>query len=61
MSDERVTESFELYADQIDWLKRMVEAYDLSDASKALRCLINHAREDADPAEVFETIRCSHC
>lgn len=58
----KTAESFEVESDHIDFLKEMVEEYDLDDVSKALRILIDYAMSDeADPAEIFEQVRCERC
>ena len=55
--------SFEIEGDQKEWLEKMVSAYDIADASKALRILLDYAIEDADEGEVFapQNGRCRHC
>ncbi len=55
--------SFELEKEKYDFLQQMVDKYDLPDVGKAVRCLINYARE-SDPdilEEIFEDIRCLDC
>ena len=61
MSDERTKQSFDIYGDQLEWLKKMVADHGLPDEGKALRCLINYAIEDGNLEEIFDTIRCRHC
>lgn len=61
MSDEMTKQSFDIYGDQLEWLKKMVADHDLPDEGKALRCLINYARDDGDLEDIFKTIRCHHC
>lgn len=50
-----------LYEDQQAWLEAMAVKYDLPDASKALRVLVDFAVEDGDLDTIFETVRCRHC
>lgn len=47
---------------QYDFLTEMVKKYNLSDESKALRCLINFATEEESQRDaIFSQIRCLHC
>ena len=40
----------------------MVEAYGLPDAGRAIRCLIDYARDNPDKREaIFTEIRCLDC
>ncbi len=54
--------SVELKESQHQWLEAKAKKYDLPDASKALRCLINYAidNEDSEP-DIFDEIRCLDC
>lgn len=61
MAKSKVTESFSIESDQLAWLQEMARAYDLPDASKALRVLLDYAGEEGDPDTIFGTIRCRHC
>jgi hypothetical protein len=52
----------ELETAKIQFLEEMVAKYGLPDAGKAIRCLINYARENADKqADIFEEVRCLDC
>ncbi|MEX2131755.1 MAG: hypothetical protein WD772_09725 [Pseudohongiellaceae bacterium] len=53
--------SFELNPDHVEWLKKMQEAYGLDDADKALRIVLDYAKEEVDADAVFGEIRCNHC
>lgn len=54
--------SVELSETQAQYLQAMVQKYDLEDEGKAIRCLINFAREEtAQEANIFEEIRCFDC
>ncbi len=59
--DGKIDKSFELYEDQLAFLKEMTKKYDLPDESKALRCLLNFATQDGETDEIFDEIRCLHC
>ncbi len=59
---ENIEYTLELKEDQYQYLTEMVDKYSLDDESKALRCLINFAIEEADHEEsIFDEIRCRHC
>ena len=52
----------ELEAEKVEFLEEMVRQHGLSDVGKAVRCLINYAREHTDThAEIFDEIRCVDC
>ena len=52
----------ELKAEQYEFLQQMATRYNLPDASKALRCLINFAMtEKQHEEEIFKTVRCLYC
>ena len=54
--------SVELSDAQAGYLAEMVRKYDLPDAGKAIRCLINYARETTEKEEsIFSDIRCFDC
>ncbi len=61
MNKNKVAVTFEIEADQRDWLEQKAEAYNLSDAAKALRVLLDFAMVDGDDKAIFETIRCTRC
>lgn len=55
-------QTIELASEQVKLLEDMAAKYDLPDIGKAVRCLVNYAREHADKAdEIFGEIRCSDC
>ena len=61
MKDSR-TCPVELESEKIVFLEQMVAAHGLSDIGKAIRCLINYARENPDrQEEIFAEIRCLDC
>jgi hypothetical protein len=52
----------DLEADKIKFLQDVATARGLPDAAKAIRCLINYARENPDKhAEIFDEVRCIDC
>ena len=52
----------ELETDKMRFLQEMVEKYGLADAGKAIRCLVNYARENPDKhRDIFEEMRCLDC
>jgi hypothetical protein len=52
----------ELDAAMVEYLERVVQSYSLSDMSKAVRCLVNFAREQPDKNdEIFAEVRCLDC
>ncbi|HSR49251.1 MAG TPA: hypothetical protein VLV83_00400 [Acidobacteriota bacterium] len=59
---ENIEYTLELKEDQYEWLEEMAEEHGLPDESKALRCLIDFAREESDlESDIFDEIRCLHC
>ena len=57
----KISASLEIEQVQQDWLKAMAKKYELSDPSKALRIVLEHARTAGDEKVLFETIRCLGC
>lgn len=54
--------SVDLESDKIKFLQDVATARGLADAGKAIRCLINYARENPDKhAEIFDEVRCIDC
>ena len=52
----------ELETVKMQFLEEMVAKYGLTDAGKAVRCLVNYARENPDKhADIFEEVRCLDC
>jgi hypothetical protein len=53
------------YANQIfrvEFLQAMAKSYQLPDIGKAVRCLIDYARENPDKqAEIFGEVHCQDC
>jgi hypothetical protein len=47
---------------KVEFLQAMVAAHGLPDLGKAVRCLINYARENPDKqADIFAESRCLDC
>ena len=52
----------ELETDKLAFLQQMADAYGLPDIGKAVRCLVNYARENPDKHEaIFGDVRCLDC
>jgi hypothetical protein len=46
----------------VQYLDEVTKAYQLEDAAKAIRCLVNYARENPDKRdEIFGEMRCLDC
>ena len=59
---DAVSQAVELGTDKIDFLKEMVEAYSLPDTAKAIRCLIDYARDNPGKRDaIFTDVRCLDC
>ena len=61
MAGTKITASFEIEPDMLEMLGTIVDEYQLPDASKALRCLLDYAATDGDWAEIFGVVRCRRC
>ena len=54
--------AFDLESGKIEFLERMAKEHGLPDIGKAIRCLINYARENPDRhADIFNDMRCLDC
>jgi hypothetical protein len=52
----------ELESEKVAFLKQMADAYGLPDIGKAVRCLVNYARENPEKQEaIFAEVRCLDC
>ena len=62
MPKDKATYSIELEKDMMWFLEQMTTEYSLPDVSKAMRCLVNYAR-DVETArdDIFAEIRCNTC
>jgi hypothetical protein len=46
----------------VEYLEGVAKQYALPDVGKAVRCLINYARENPDKGnEIFDEVRCAGC
>ena len=62
MSKDGTSYPIELEAGKVAFLEQMAAAHRLPDIGKAIRCLINYAREHPERhAEIFEELRCLDC
>jgi len=61
MAGAKISVEFEINPDAFEMLTRITERYNLQDASKALRCLLDYAATDGDWDEIFKTVRCRRC
>lgn len=61
MAGDKTAHSFELVDDQAAFLAEMAQAYDLPDAGKALRALIDYAMGEGDRDVIFSEVRCLRC
>lgn len=52
---------FEIYGDSWAMLQEITRRYELSDPSKALRCLLDYAATDGDWDKIFKQVRCRRC
>jgi hypothetical protein len=52
----------DLESEKVRFLEQIVSSHGLADVGKAVRCLINYARENPDKhEEIFGEIRCLEC
>jgi hypothetical protein len=62
MPKDKAVYSFELEKTMMVFLEEMTAKYDLPDVSKAVRCLINYARDIEEARDdIFAEIRCLSC
>jgi hypothetical protein len=54
--------SIELETEKVQFLEEMAAKYGLPDFGKAVRCLVNYARENPEKLdEIFGEVRCVDC
>ncbi len=54
--------TIELESEKVKFLQEMSTKYGLADIGKAVRCLVNYARENPDRLDdIFSEIRCIDC
>ena len=62
MAQDKTTIELELKAGQVAYLTEMTGKYSIPDTGKAIRCLIDFARDEPDQERViFEVTRCLGC
>ena len=61
MAGVKQTVTFEIQDDLMQMLNAVAEKYNLPDAGKALRCLLDYAATDGDWDAIFSEIRCNRC
>jgi hypothetical protein len=62
MPKDKMVYSVELEKDMMQFMEQMVTKYQLPDVSKAVRCLINYARDVEEVQDdIFAEIRCLNC
>ena len=62
MPKDKALYSFELEKDMMVFIEEMTAKYNLPDVSKAMRCMVNHAREvETAQEDIFAEIRCLSC
>jgi len=55
-------QTIELESEKVQFLQEMSTKYGLADIGKAVRCLVNYARENPDRLDdIFGEIRCLDC
>jgi hypothetical protein len=59
---DKLSYSIEMEPSKAQFLEDMASQHGLADIGKAVRCLINYARENPDrQAEIFADVRCVDC
>lgn len=63
MPMNKVSQTFEIEQEQLDWLGQMAEQYGLADESKSMRVLLDFAIQDAENEAIFspQNARCRFC
>jgi hypothetical protein len=62
MPKDKTLYSLELEKDMMQFMEQMTAKYELQDVSKAMRCLINYARDvEGVQDDIFAEIRCLNC
>lgn len=58
---EKVERTHPLCEDHVRWLEEVVSSYDLPDAGKALRIVLDYCIQEGDRDAIFGEVRCRHC
>jgi hypothetical protein len=62
MPKDGTQHQIELEREKVEFLESIVSQHGLADIGKAVRCLINYAREHPERhAEMFDEVRCLDC
>jgi hypothetical protein len=62
MPKDKAVYPLELEKDMMEFVEQMTAKYNLPDVSKAMRCLINYARDVEEAQdEIFAEMRCLNC
>jgi hypothetical protein len=62
MAKDAKSHPIELESEKVEFLRQVAERYQLSDIGKAVRCLVNYARENPDRHDdIFRDERCLDC
>lgn len=62
MPKDKAMYSLELEKDMMAFIEQMTSKYELEDVSKAIRCLVNYARDVSEAQDaIFADIRCLNC
>jgi hypothetical protein len=62
VSKDTTAHSIDLEEDKVDFLKQVAATHGLADIGKAVRCLVNYAREHPERhSEIFDEVRCLDC
>ena len=59
---DKTEQSIPLEPAKVEFLREMAKSYRLPDIGKAVRCLIDYARENPDKqADIFGEVHCQDC
>jgi hypothetical protein len=59
---DKIESKIDLEPAKLEFLEQMAKTYGLPDIGKAVRCLVNFARDNPDQqASIFGEVRCDDC
>ena len=59
---DKIEQTILLEPAKVEFLEKMAQSYQLPDVGKAVRCLIDYARENPDQqAVIFGEVHCNDC
>ena len=61
MAGDKIDTTFTINPDMLVYLERAAERFELEDASKALRVLLDFAIYEGDQERIYTKIRCKRC